>query len=90
MSMDQTKQDVILEPAGNYFGIPFSYIKNNNAAYEAWLMVEFTGSDTGSILSTKCLAWNLGSTAKQANDVYNNWEWTTRALTKIVGIGRKA
>lgn len=88
MRMDQGMQDIPVKSVDGYFSVPFNYVKDGVAVYETQTLIQFTGT-SGSILTTKCLGWNVGSTAKQPDTVVNNWEWTTRALTKIVGINRK-
>lgn len=90
LDMDDCKQEIYVNITNNTtYG--FSWGQTNSTdCYLSWMGINFSTDTTGSIIRSKALSYTTNTTAVSPNQCRNNWEWTCRALTAIVGIGRKA
>ena len=92
LSMDNCDSEIVytdyLDTRTTY-GLTLNNMSNSNA-YINWLKLTANEShDTLTITAAKNVSWNSTNTATAPVQSYVNWEWTCRALTKIIGVGRK-
>lgn len=71
----------------NVFGIPFGHIQSDGM-YNEFISLSFTDNTHGSLTNAKSIEWPLTSTTTAPANVRNDWTWTFRALSKIIGINR--
>ena len=91
LSMDSTQYEYIDNNADRSLYTVSWQNMSNNDVYLQWMRISANNDKTKiAIDKSKALAWPGGTTAVNATAGYVNWEWTVRALTKVIGIGRKS
>ena len=91
LSMDSTQYEYVDNNADRSLYTVSWQNMSNNDVYLQWMRISANNDKTKiAIDKSKALAWPGGTTAVNATAGYVNWEWTVRALTKVIGIGRKA
>ena len=90
LTMDSTNYEYIdADASRNLYTVSFQNASNNDV-YLQWMRISANNDKTKmTIKNSKAVAWPGSTTALNPTAAYVNWEWTVRALTKIVGIGRK-
>ena len=91
LSMDDCDNEIVYDVTDSriYYGLSLNNI-SNSVVYMNWLKLSANDShDTFIISQTKNVEWNRASTDTTASQSRVDWEWTCRAVQKIIGIGRK-
>lgn len=93
LSMDNCSNEIVYDDFADsitHYGLTLNNI-SNSVVYMNWLKLSANSAhDTIAITATKNVEWNSTNTAAAPTQSRVNWEWTCRALTAIVGIGRKS
>ena len=92
LSMDNCNNEVVYDDyvdSRTYYGLTLNNM-SNSVVYMNWLKLSANDThDTLIITATKNVEWNGTTTATAPTQSRVNWEWTCRALSHIIGIGRK-
>ena len=91
LSMDSTQYEYVDNNADRSLYTVSWQNMSNNDVYLQWMRISANNDKTKiAIDKSKALAWPGGTTAVNATACYVNWEWSVRALTKVIGIGRRS
>lgn len=93
LSMDNFDSEVVFEDyldTRTIYGLGLINM-SNSVAYISWLKLSANAThNVLTITHTKNLEWNSTTTATTPGQSRLDWEWTCRALTRVVGVNRIA